>query len=112
MKVVTAIAVTISAVTTISIVVATSVVKKSSLFHQLEIYPFDNIQITDYLRRRVNVPCSYFNQSGDDIHGGVCRQWGRYRNSQGTYSYGYYIYFDAGDRYWLLESDVHKYLES
>ena len=69
-------------------------------------------QYPDYLRRRVNVPCSYFNQSGDDIHGGVCRQWGRYRNSQGTFSYGYYIYFDAGDRYWLLESDVHKYLES
>ena len=32
--------------TTVSIVVTTSVVKKSSLFHQLEICPFDNIQIT------------------------------------------------------------------
>ena len=43
---------------------------------------------------------------------GSVYKWGKYRRvGRGRYyNYGYYIHFDEGDKYWLLEADVHCYI--
>ena len=64
----------------------------------------------DYVGRRVSVAGNYF-QLGENItFGGRVGRWGRYKSSTGDDSYGYYIHYDEGDKWWMLESDVHKYL--
>ena len=65
----------------------------------------------DYKGRGVSVPGSYFNLDDGVMCGGKAGRWGRYRSTRGTYNYGYYIHFDEGDKYWMIENDVHKYLE-
>ena len=67
-------------------------------------------QYPDYVGRRVSVPDTYFRVNDNKFYGGVCNRWGRYRNGRGEYSYGYYIHFDEGDKYWMIESDVHSYI--
>ena len=60
---------------------------------------------------RVSVPASYYKvQQSGLFYGGVCHKWGRYRNFQGEYDHGYYIHFDEGDKYWMIESDVHSFV--
>ena len=66
-----------------------------------------------YLNRVVNVPSSYFDEEGSigTSYRGTCKRWGRYKNKMGEQSLGYYIHYDDGDKYWMLESDVHLYVE-
>ena len=42
--------------------------------------------------------------------GGVVHKWGSFRNASLQKSWGYDIHYDAGDEYWMLESDVALYL--
>ena len=73
------------------------------------IYP-GNRKFPDCVNRRVEVPAAYFNQSGDDMYKGKCVKWGKYRSTSGGYLLGYYIRYDAGDAFWMLEKDVQTYL--
>ena len=66
-------------------------------------------QYPDYLQRIVNVPSTYFGIVGKGTYRGICKQWGRYINTQGERVCGYYVHFDAGDKWWMLEKDVHTY---
>ena len=67
-------------------------------------------QYADYVGGRVRVPASYFNLENDQFYGGRVGEWGRYRSFGGGYSYGYYIHYDDGIKYYMLESDVHSYI--
>ena len=64
----------------------------------------------DYLQMTVNVPAAYFSVRRDIWYRGVCKRWGQYTNTQKKRAYGYYVHFEEGDRYWMLEEDVHTYL--
>ena len=66
----------------------------------------------NYAGRRVSVPGEYFRNDKVDFFAGRVGRWGRYKStcSTGGYSYGYYIHYDEGDKWWMLESDVHKYV--
>ena len=64
----------------------------------------------DYVGRRVRVPASYFKVRRKIFYLGTVNRWGRYKNVKGENSYGYYIHYDEGDKYWMVESDVHKYV--
>ena len=46
------------------------------------------------------------------MYKGTCVKWGQYRSTAGDRLMGYYIEYDAGDAYWMLEKDVHSYLLS
>ena len=75
-------------------------------------YP-DNRQFPDYLNRKVNVPSSYFvGLNTNEMYRGTCVKWGQYTSTVGDLLYGYYIEYDVGDEYWMLEKDVHTYLIS
>ena len=65
----------------------------------------------DYIKRIVIVPSSYFGEEIVADYRGVCKQWGKYSNYMGDRVYGYYVHYDDGDRYWMLEKDVHKYVQ-
>ena len=67
----------------------------------------------DYVGRRVSVPGSYFQMNGITVFEGRVGRWGRYKStcSTGGYSCGHYIHYDEGDEWWMLESDVHKYVD-
>ena len=67
-------------------------------------------QHADYVGGRVRVPGSYFNLENNQFYGGRVGEWGRYRSFGGGYSYGYYIHYDDGIKYYMLESDVHSYI--
>ena len=64
----------------------------------------------DYVGRRIRVPASLFRINEDKHYLGTVNRWGRYKNTRGQNSYGYYIHYDEGDKYWMIESNVHKYL--
>ena len=64
----------------------------------------------DYVGRRVRVPASLFRIDKDIYYLGTVNRWGRYKNTNGQNSHGYYIHYDEGDRYWMIESNVHKYV--
>ena len=44
------------------------------------------------------------------MFGGVVHEWGSYRNSTFDKMWGYHIWFDAGDKYWLIETDVNRFV--
>ena len=67
-------------------------------------------QYPDYVGRRVSVPASYFNLENNQFYGGRVGKWGRYKSFRGEYSHGYYIHYDDGVKYYMLESDVHSYI--
>ena len=64
----------------------------------------------DYVGRRVSVPSGYFNVDKNEHYLGTVNRWGRFKNIVKQNSYGYYIHYDEGDKYWMIESDVHKYI--
>ena len=72
----------------------------------------DNRKFPDYLNRRVDVPSSYFNQMTDTMYRGTCSKWGKYKSTSGDQLLGYYVVYDVGDSYWMLEKDVHSYVLS
>ena len=67
-------------------------------------------QYPDYVGRRVSVPAAFFSVNRNIHYEGVCHKWGRYKRTRGGNTYGYYIHYDEGDKYWMMESNVHKYL--
>ena len=53
-------------------------------------------QYPDYVGRRLSVPASYFTVNQNIHYEGVCHKWGRYKNTRGEITYGYFIHFDEG----------------
>lgn len=66
---------------------------------------------SDYVGRTVTVPSVYFGNDSDTSYKGVCRRWGRYTDNRGKEVYGYLIYYDDGDKFWMLEEDAHRYVD-
>ena len=60
--------------------------------------------------RQSQAPASLFRIDEDIYYLGTVNRWGRYKNTNGQNSHGYYIHYDEGDRYWMIESNVHKYV--
>ena len=58
------------------------------------------------------VDASYFNNPHDDPYPGLVHKWTKYTNNNLEKVWGYDIHYDAGDSYYMLEIDVHRYLVS
>ena len=56
------------------------------------------------------VPSEYFNLPGD-IYVGTVHKWCRYKNAAGSKLWGYDIHYHAGDKYYMIEEDVNKYVD-
>lgn len=46
----------------------------------------------------------------DTMYTDTCSKWGKYKSTSGDQLLGYYVVYDAGDAYWMLEKDVHSYV--
>ena len=68
------------------------------------------VRYPSYLNRRVSVPGSYFQDDSGGPYTGVCKRWGRYENNIGERVYGYLIHYNDGDKFWMLEKNVHLYV--
>ena len=56
------------------------------------------------------VPAIYFSIKKYIYYEGTVNRWGQYTNGNGQKTHGYYIHYDEGDKFWMLEFNVHKYL--
>ena len=64
----------------------------------------------DLSGKRVAVPFSYFGVSGDGVWLGLVGSWRKYFGTDLNEYMGYEILYDLGDRYNMIEEDVHSYL--
>ena len=65
----------------------------------------------DFTGRQVAVPSEYFNLPGEIYFGTVVR-WCKYTSGGGEQLWGYDIHYNAGDKWYMIEEDVSKYVKT